>query len=962
MAQIIQNIENTNTAQQKRLRQFFGYRTNNSVLDDFVLRDLRVTDKSTKLKRAYEHLARLYNRELLENRRIKKIEIEKKIRIKRKSRIIDKKIIIKKSTYILQSDNLETILERFYDILKDVYKKGLTINVVKEGGVDKNKFKIGFSYTFTNKTFTKDYQEIFDKFIKIDSDDNRLQHDPQPYTLYVNVGDEIDGKKIIQAFKDGVTNCFFKPIIEWCELKVNESKTKSTMEKYRARANSLKKLELQYRDTGVNENDMSFLANKYQINIEINTPFQKGFIKIKCNKKALTTFRFINTRINHLEHNEVVNLAPTLIKQDEMNEIKINLKDNFHTYTRNMNGFSSISTLDTTYKLDNEYNNIINEFEKNTGLNECYLDDFQDVDISLFIRQGVHFNECIDINYDESSDYHTDKKNIYLNHIDMVKAYTGFKECKYYDGFVGKLFDFRPTNKIVEIGYYRIQKLNFDNAYPPLKEYNDVMKIYNDNVYPSPEIKFLQDNGVEFEIISGCWGSHLDFEFTEQMKNEKCNGVPFYSRWTGNTYHYSEYRDFYMNCNKELADNIVAVSDYDIVSYNNYSDEIKVSYRKQHNNHLSHVCGFITSYMRMNVLEQLFKININNVVRVCVDGIYYDGDKVECVNIFRDKPEPIKLNSSSDSYVSNYDCDLPFCENNEREHYLKELHAGVGGSGKTHLNINDKGLVRKLFVAPSWKLSKAKNIECGIANQVWANISCQDPEKIMFIRENYNVLIIDEISMMSDEMKNYIFELYPDMKIIMCGDIGYQAKPFNDDGSEVVVCTETGFDKVIRYNINRRCKCSKLQAILDLCREQIDDKFLYTTVKKAVKQRITIEQLKKKYCKKDMILCRTNTKKDVYTDMFKDIEKFYILKTDRNYCKGDIVYERPNSEYYKQKNHNDKKVTGDYELRHAYTVHSIQGETAKYNLYIDDKYVEPEIIYTALSRAEYLSQIYIIQG
>lgn len=1001
MPKLIENVNNTNDSQKKRLRQFFGYRTNKSVLDDIGGLDLGTTPQ-TRLNNAYTILAQEYNADILEGRREKKIEMKKKKQEERKLKLLkdtkNNMDTIKNSTYILQSDikqyenmtgQLSTepdkkILKNFYDTLKKIYKKGTTINIVKEGGLDDVMFKINFSYTFTDN-FTKDYKQIRTKYIQIDSEQNKLENDEINYTLYINVGEEIEGKNIIQAFKDGITNCFFTPIIEWCDDKLEHAKTKGTIDRYRAMKNKLIKDELLYRDKGVDKDDISLLSNKYQINVEVNTPFQKEFIKVKCNKKALTTFKFINTRINHIEHNKIVNLAPTIISIEEMNEVKLSLKDEYHTYTRNQTGCSSISTLHQTFRLDNEYNDTINEFEKETGLIDCYLDDFIDVEISKFVRQGVHFNECIDFredeelidrgalqpplppcargaltpqydptmdNYDELISMSNEDKqvNAYY-HIDMRKAYAGFKSCKYYKGFVGKITDYRPTNKIIELGYYRIEKLNFDDANPLLKKYNDTMKIYNDNIYPSFELEFLQDNGVTFNIIEGCWGTNLDFEFTDYMLNEKYNGVPIYSKYTGSMYYYSEYKDFYMNCNKDLAEHIVGVSDYDMVSYNHYNDEIKVSYKKQHNNHLSHVCGFITGYMRLNVMEQLFKIDIDNVVRVCVDGIYYDGDKVECVNVFRDKPEPMKSNSPSDSYISNYECDLPFCENTGREHYLKELHAGVGGSGKTHLNIYDKGLIRKLFVAPSWKLSRNKNLECGIANQVWANICCKDPEKINYIRQNFNVLIIDEISMMSDEMKFDIFKLYPDMKIIMCGDVGYQLPQFAD---ELTTFKEVGFDKIIRYTINRRCKCEKLQDILDLCREMITDKFLYTTIKKLIKQRITKDELKNKYCKKDMILCRTHTKKDIYTEMFKNIEKYYILKTDKKYCKGEIVYDKPDEEYY--------KVNVDYETRHAYTIHSIQGETAQYNLYIDDKYIEPEAIYTALSRAKYLSQIYIIQG
>ena len=248
----------------------------------------------------------------------------------------------------------------------------------------------------------------------------------------------------------------------------------------------------------------------------------------------------------------------------------------------------------------------IKDFEKDTGINNYYLDDFTDVDVSLFIRQGVHFNETIDFTEDI---YYGEK----YNHYDMEKAYAGFHMCKYYKGFLGKVTDYRQTDKIVEIGYYRIDNINFDNANPVLKNYNDKMKIYTDNVYPSFELEFLTEQGVTFDIIEGRWGSNFDFRFNDDMLNEKDNGIKYYCKYCGSMFSYTEYKHFYMNCEKELAEHIVQVSDYDLASYNSQTNELQVSYKKQHNNHLSHICGFITGYMRLNVLEQLFKIDINNV-------------------------------------------------------------------------------------------------------------------------------------------------------------------------------------------------------------------------------------------------------------------------------------------------------------------------------------------------------------
>tara|TARA_R110002153_G_scaffold21254_1_gene71121 strand:- start:731 stop:3961 length:3231 start_codon:yes stop_codon:yes gene_type:complete len=1040
---LIPDLNKVGRTGKKKIRDLFGVNSTKNLIklanEDGVNLGKR---KETQEKRAYKYFGNMYN-EIEEEFAIKQQQQKKVLKLKKTK---EAKQQIKTNTRILTWKDEAMMLPLFYDIVRELYKKGENINVIKKGG--EGEMALDFSFTFTGD-LSRDFKEMFISYLQIDSDTDRISHDIN-YKIYINVGKKIKGKKILQAFKFGTTNCLFTPMIKWCDEKEENAKTKMTAYKYSGMKKKLIKDELLYRESGVSEEDINMISNKYQVNIEVNTPFQKNFITCKSDKKALTTFKFINTRVDHVEHNRIVNLKPEIVSQSELNEIKTSLRGKYHTYTKNNRGVSSISTIDKTYKKDNEYNNYIREFEKERGINNYYLDDMVDVDVSRFVRQGVHFNETIDfkdiqnakIKNNTSILKYTDEENmlglfynrlkgiykkdvninvikkggdggimaldfsftftgklsqdfkklflsyiqidsdtdklehdtnykLYINigkeitgkkllqalgvtnnekkynHIDMEKAYANFKMCKYFNGFVGKITDYRKTNKIVDVGYYRIENIRFQNATKRLKDYNDVMKIYNNNVYPSPELEFLKANGVEFDIIEGCWGTKFDFEFDEHMLNTKDNDIKYYCKYVGTMFYYSEFNSFFMNCDETLAEHITYSSDYDMVSFNQEEKEVKVSYKKQHNNHLSHVCGFITSYMRMNVLEQLLSIEIDDVIRVCVDGIYLYGD-YKTLNCFRDKPELIKQNDPSDSYISNNVCEIAKCKTPFRSHNKKELHKGVGGSGKTHLNINDEGLIRKLFVAPSWKLSRSKNKECGIKNQVWANIISDDPEKINYINQNFNVLIIDEISMMSNETKKKIFYMYPSMKIIMCGDPKYQLPSFTE-GTTPFKCV--GFDNIIKYDKNRRCKCPDLQQILTFCRDNIELEGLYHIVKPMIKQKISKDNMKQMYKKEDLILCRSNKKKNLYTEMFDEIEKFYILKTDRNYCKGEIVFDKPDDNY---------KLGVDYEIRHGFTTHSIQGETAKHNLFIDDAHMEATAIYTALSRAEYLKNIYIV--
>ena len=79
----------------------------------------------------------------------------------------------------------------------------------------------------------------------------------------------------------------------------------------------------------------------------------------------------------------------------------------------------------------------------------------------------------------------------------------------------------------------------------------------------------------------------------------------------------------------------------------------------------------------------------------------------------------------------------------------------------------------------------------------------------------------------------------------------------------------------------------------------------------------------------------------------KDLEKYIITENKGEYCNTQIVFEKPEVKH---------------ELRHAFTIHSIQGETATHKLFIDlNKMTSLRMLYTAISRAQYFDQIIFIQ-
>jgi hypothetical protein len=576
---------------------------------------------------------------------------------------------------------------------------------------------------------------------------------------------------------------------------------------------------------------------------------------------------------------------------------------------------------------------LINEMEREEGLNECYIDDVDNKDLSAFVKDGTHYNATIDFDMDR-----TDAK-----HMDMKNAYANYLKCDYYEGFLGKITDWRKTDKMEGVGLYQICDLVLSSS---VKKLNDKMNIYFDfNIYPSCELNWLKNNGCTFNIMYGCWGvKPIDFDMNDyDFLFEKYDGVKGYAKYVGMCD--SHYLTKKFSC---YGDEGLASTLQNCIWFRN--NEITIEYPKKHNYHFGHFTAFILAYQRIQMLDQLMEMDFNNLIRICVDGIYYRGDE-KMRDGFLPKSKMTFENIAGDSYVSNI-IDLPQVWNcgEYKPNNRLELYIGEGGNGKTHKNLLDKGLQRVLYLSPSWKLATKKREEYGVDSEVWSNILTSDPEKYGSIKRRYNVFVIDEVSMMTEENKIAIFEKFDNIKLIFCGDIGYQAPPFSIDGKPVTEITKSGFDIIYEEKQNYRYKCEKLKNIISVIREMIyydRPSFEINEYVKKMFVKKTDEDVKKMYLVDDMILSRSHEIKDAYTEMFKDIEKWYVTKNTRVYKNGMIVI--------------GNKPDTTCELRHAYTIHSIQGETAEHKLFINmTKRYDARLLYTAISRARRADQIILI--
>lgn len=779
----------------------------------------------------------------------------------------------------------------------------------------------------------------------------------------------IEAKRREQKFAEGEVHCLFGTILDWAKERFTKSNSKDHKKRWQTKIRRIEDYIKKYKK-GVPEKDIQEVCNKLQINIEIVLPLlDNNLIECRSNKKALKSFRYINSKLDHCDeyffNDDNVEYIDTA---EEMKEIFNSIKGH-KVWTRNQYDYTSILTDRKKYILRSDFRNTCIDFEYDTGLNNVKICDIKDMKLSMFVRQGVHYNSMINMNNDITFDLDKD-----IWHIDMEKAYANYEKCFMYEGFCGKITDFRKTNKLVGIGLYRITNINFDNCHDIVKRFfvdKEVLDVYvNMNVYPSPELKFLRKMGVSFDIVEGCWGNRMFFSIPKEMKKKNDKGSAYYALYFGCCNSGRLVRKLWLKGSYDFFRNLKSYNGVSNIYYDDANKEGYMECLKERNYHSSHITAFITAYQRISVFEQMLEYEPEDIVRIHTDAIYATKE-AEIKNVFRHQIKKLEKLSGSPKYLSNIEKGLlSLAEADNRKEYDDmmedeldvEYHKGPGGTGKTHNNLTDEGFIKILYVGHSWKLATEKRNKYNCNVSVHARLLSDDPHRIGYYNKFYNVIFIDEISMLTENDIKKIIKNYNMCKIIFAGDVGYQLPAFNIKENDKVLTEEfmEWWCPIVKeYKKNYRIQDDNLLVLCNKVRQMIKNKTHHITIIQEIKKAlmdnhfINIEDVKTLYNLEDMILCSVHKRKDIYTETFKgkfEKEKYYINNNNSSeYHRGDIII-------------SDTKLKNS-EVRHGFTIHAIQGEDAKHKLFIDLSNVySRELIYTALSRARKMEQIYLIRN
>ena len=212
----------------------------------------------------------------------------RKVKEQASSRIT--KAFIKRNTEVLEAPSNNEVYEKLKNYTGDV-----RIIVIDADG----KILIEFNVDLTGKK--EDIMNTLMQFLFFGGTDGySIFLDYPNAKVYITKSTTITPQRVYQAFKHGITNCLFKPIIQFFQEKHDTAESKSTKYNYATRLNKTLLLEKKYYDGGVPENNIQGICDELQIDIEITQPFQKAFLHYRSNKKALKTFRFINTRTTRI--------------------------------------------------------------------------------------------------------------------------------------------------------------------------------------------------------------------------------------------------------------------------------------------------------------------------------------------------------------------------------------------------------------------------------------------------------------------------------------------------------------------------------------------------------------------------------------------------------------------------------------------------------------------------------------
>jgi hypothetical protein len=242
-----------------------------------------------------------------------------------------------------------------------------------------------------------------------------------------------------------------------------------------------------------------------------------------------------NGRENHIDIGVIVESDPIELEQDAMNKLWLKVQDD---YKVNKDWYridgdlkeglpTKICTLKGAYCVKDAMRDACKKFDKELGIMNYKINAMKQPDLNAFLKAGRIINGWSTTLNDVEA----------TGCADMPAAYSQFKKCKMYAGFLGHIHQFRSGEFSVDfvkkhLGYYKIVVRGAGAKGVDWLSSKLGMYVGLSTVLFSPELLYFIQNGLEVDIVQGAWGSRFDFDFPEYMMTE-IKKKKTYAHWAG---------------------------------------------------------------------------------------------------------------------------------------------------------------------------------------------------------------------------------------------------------------------------------------------------------------------------------------------------------------------------------------------------------------------------------------------
>lgn len=817
------------------------------------------------------------------------------------------------------------------------------------------------------------------------------------------IPEAVRGAAPVQRLRTGKEHCIFGPLKAFFLAKIENIKGKQHQRQLSSYSKQCDDLAKKY-DAGITIEELEKETATMNISIYIYRVDRK--LKVILNPKKKWSFAFLNTTFNHCEvfltDANAIELSPYDMKicyQDLLRTESPFSYESSHATIRN------IEAVGKKYRVKTPYEDLFKEFDAHIQREYFGVDYVQERSLFDYILQSCKHNTHMSFQRVYRTDYGLVGKG--LKEIDCKAGYTQFKQAPCYRGFLGCVWDRCDKGETglpltiddikKHIGIYTI-RITF--ASPLLKKI--CYKIGETYTLTSPLIEYLVTSGdIKCDILYGVYGSKADFEFPQtflQKYDEETGvlgdkGIPLYSLWTGMTASASDHRVIRRRIDYRLVQDMKEAGEelmweYDDECYDLTKDKAtnqwvrtlksnvldmesppgcSVQYiPKAASTNCPQIFAFITDYMKMNMIFEMKNIPLQYLYAWKVDSIVYERKEGKDVEDFKFRPifrtKPVKVDFKMSDYIFKPSpCPEPI---NRSIVDTMTLFAGGGGSGKSHYAATIRNM---LYVAPMWSM-------CVDFKMKYNNKFVLTPYQALgtngarafFDTTSWRpgTMYCDEATMLEHSVYTMLTTMpaAKHVRMIFGGDVDDIGRPFQTTFKDMM-----DVSKLKRKNFDEDHRCEKGDPLIQLKKDV--RKFMYenygdTTklisyVKELLKDRIiSRERVIEMYDIEDWILTGTVESYKRWTELLADTGEKYIV-TDH---KSTDVYAALNGE--------DIALNGDIiyydngrcEMRHAFTIHSAQGKTIANNVFIDMERLDFDycLLYTALSRAKKLDQIYLV--